>query len=172
MKTKYLYLQKRQTNLSIFAAFFALTETFQYTHFFSCHVPGLAKGFIKGKGLRLLRTIKLFKNTFLKKSLIKKRIKSRLRDRGYPNSIVEKTHAEVKFTERKYALREKQKVRKIILPFVTQYNPLVPNLKKILMSKWHIIEKQPLLREIFREPPIISYKRSRYLKDILVRAKL
>ena len=56
MKTKYLSLQKRQTNLSIFAAFFALTETLQYMHFSSCHAPGVAKGFIKGKALRLLRT--------------------------------------------------------------------------------------------------------------------
>ena len=39
IKTKYLYLQKRQINLSIFAAFFALTESFQYTHFSSCHAP-------------------------------------------------------------------------------------------------------------------------------------
>jgi len=147
---------------------FKPTETFQYTHFSSCHAPGVAKGFIKGEALRLLRT-----NS--SKALFEESInnfKLRLRDRGYPNNIVEKILAEVKFTERKYALQEKQKVRKTLLPFVTQYNPLVPNLKKVLMSKWHIIEKQPLLREIFRDPPIISYKRGRSLKDILVRAKL
>ena len=166
MKTKYLYLQKRQTNLSIFAAFSALTETFQYTHFSSCHAPDVAKGFIKGKALRL--------RTNSSKTLFEESInnfKSRLRDRGYPNNIVEKTLAEVKFTERKYALQEKLKVRKSYC--LSQYNPLVPNHEKVLMSKWHIIEKQPLLREIFREPPIISYKRGRSLEDnILVRAKL
>ena len=27
---------------------FKLTETFQYTHFSSCHPPGVRKGFIKG----------------------------------------------------------------------------------------------------------------------------
>ena len=59
-----------------------------------------------------------------------------------------------------------------ILPFVTQYNPSVPNLKHILMEKWHLIESQPKLREMFKEPPIISYKRGISLKDILVRAKL
>ena len=32
------------------------TETFQYTHFNSCHPPGVRKGFIKGEALRLLRT--------------------------------------------------------------------------------------------------------------------
>ena len=57
-------------------------------------------------------------------------------------------------------------------PFVTQYNPSVPNLKHILMEKWHLIESQPKLKEMFKEPPIISYKRGISLRDILVRAKL
>ena len=35
---------------------FKPTETFQYTHFTSCHPPGVRKGFIKGEALRLLRT--------------------------------------------------------------------------------------------------------------------
>lgn len=147
---------------------FKATETFQYTHFSSCHAPGVAKGFIKGEALRLLRT-----NS--SKPLFEENIsnfKSRLRERGYPSDLVEKILSEVKFTERKSALQEKQKVRKNILPFVTQYNPSVPNLKKIIMSKWHLIQQQPLLREIFKEPPIICYKRGRSLKDILVKAKL
>ena len=32
--------------------------------------------------------------------------------------------------------------------------------------------KQPLLNEIFKEPPLTSYKKGRSLKDILLRAKL
>ena len=32
------------------------TETFQYTHFASCHPPGVKYGFIKGEAIRLLRT--------------------------------------------------------------------------------------------------------------------
>ena len=32
------------------------TETFQYTHFTSCHLPGVKGGFIKGEAIRLLRT--------------------------------------------------------------------------------------------------------------------
>ena len=35
---------------------FKPTETFQYTHFPSCHPPGARKGFIKSNALRLLRT--------------------------------------------------------------------------------------------------------------------
>ena len=32
------------------------TETFQFTHFNSCHLPGINNGFIKGEAMRLLRT--------------------------------------------------------------------------------------------------------------------
>ena len=35
---------------------FKPTKTFQYTHFTSCHAPGMKKGFIKSQALRLLRT--------------------------------------------------------------------------------------------------------------------
>ena len=42
-------------------------------------------------------------------------------------------------------------VRKKILPFVTTYHPALPNLKNILMSKWHLIQDQP---EMFRKRDI------------------
>ena len=49
---------------------------------------------------------------------------------------------------------------------------IVPNLKNILMDKWHLIQNQPLPREIFREPPLISYRKGKSLKDMLVKAEL
>ncbi|CAH3017291.1 unnamed protein product [Porites evermanni] len=35
---------------------FKPTETFQHMNFYSCHPPGVTKGFVKGDALRLLRT--------------------------------------------------------------------------------------------------------------------
>ena len=70
------------------------------------------------------------------------------------------------------ALQNERKTRKRILPFVTEYGPSVPNLKNILMSKWHLIENQPLLREIYKDPPLLSYRKGRSLENVLVRAKL
>ena len=58
------------------------------------------------------------------------------------------------------------------LSFVTQYCPTELNLKQIIMQKWHSIQQQPLLSEIFKDPPIFSYKRGRSLKDIIVQANL
>ena len=79
----------------------------------------------------------------------------------------------MKFEDRKLVLQQrKSKENKRILPFVTQYQPSVPHLKQILMKEWHLLESQPLLNDIFKEQPIISFKKGRSLKDILVRAKL
>ena len=91
-----------------------------------------------------------------------KNFKEKLLDRGYPENLIQRTISEVNFEDRKQP----------ILPFVTQFQPSVPNLKQILMSKWHLITNQPLLKEIFKGPPLISYKKGRSLHDILVRAKL
>ena len=75
-------------------------------------------------------------------------------------------------TGKKHFNKNLQEEKLTILPFVTQYQPSVPGLKNILMKHWHLIENQPLLRQIYKEPPIISYKRGRSLTDILVKAKL
>ena len=64
------------------------------------------------------------------------------------------------------------KARKQILPFVTTYHPSVRNLKNILMQNWGLIQNQPLLNTIFKNPPILSYRRGKSLTDILVKAKL
>ena len=90
----------------------------------------------------------------------------------YPHKMIQTTLSEVNFAERQSALQQKKKTRKQILPFVTTYHPSVRNLKNILMQNWKFIQNQPLLRTIFKNPPIISYKRGQSLKDMLVRAKI
>ena len=128
----------------------------------------VGKGFIKGEALRLLRT-NSSKRTFEENM---KLFKQRLRVRGYPNNLIDETLSEVKYEERMSGLKKKNKSHKRILPFVTEYRPSVPNLRNVLMSKWHQIENQPLLRNIYKDPPLISYRKGKSLKDILVRAKL
>ena len=68
--------------------------------------------------------------------------KKRLCAGGYPLNLIEKITSEIKFTERKSALQRNNEVRKKILPFVTTYHPALQN---ILVSKWHLIQDQPLL---------------------------
>ena len=127
---------------------FKPTETFQYTHFNSCHPPGVRKGFIKREALRLLRT-NSSKAKFEEHIAL---FKQRLRHRRYPDNLLNMILSEVNFSERMSALQNKQKTRKRILPFVTDYRPTMPDLKHILMNKWHLIQNQP--RKIFKNPPL------------------
>ena len=41
-----------------------------------------------------------------------------------------------------------------------------------MKEHWSLIRNQPLLKTIFTKPPIISYKKGKSLKDMLVRAKI
>ena len=124
------------------------TETFQYTNFYSCHPPGVKKGFIEGESLRLQRT-NSSQITFERNI---RNFQNRLLERGYPAAILRKYLSEVKVADRKTALQQRNKsARKQLLPFVRQYHPALPSLKRILMGKWHRIQNQQRLREIFKE---------------------
>ena len=69
------------------------TETFQYTHFNSCHPLGVKRGFIKGEALRLLRTNS--SETMFEDNLSK--FKSRLIKLGYPKKLIRRTLSDVNF---------------------------------------------------------------------------
>ena len=71
--------------------FFKPTETFQYTHFSSCHPISVKKGFVKGEALRLLRNnsvAEAFENN-------KQCFTERLYNRGYPKEFVTNILTEV-----------------------------------------------------------------------------
>ena len=109
-----------------------LRRLFKFTNFYSCHPPGVTKGFIKGEALRLLRT-NSSKDTFEQNI---QNFESRLKCRGYPTGVIKKHLSEVNVSERKTKLEQKNKAaRKKILPFVTQYHPALPSLKNILVGK-------------------------------------
>ena len=86
---------------------------------------------------------------------------------------IESSLSEVSFDLRQSALKpQKHNTAERLLPFVATYHPTVKRLQQIVMGNWSFIANQPLLKTIFKTPPIISYKRGKSLKDMLVRAKL
>ena len=101
------------------------TETFQYTHYTSCHPPGVKRDFIKGEAIRLVRTNSSEKN--FQESL--SNFKTRPLARGYPKNLVGRMLSEVSFTGRQSALKQKKKTHEQILRFVTTYHPGVKNQK-------------------------------------------
>ena len=90
-----------------------------------------------------------------------------------PKNLIDGTLSEVKFPGRQSALRKQtKKTHEGTIPFVTTYHPAVKNLKQLLMQEWSVIHNQPMLKSIYKMPPIISYRRGKSLKDILIRTKL
>ena len=66
-------------------------------------------------------------------------------DRGWPHNFEIKIAIRNKTHSRKAALlKQNNKEEKEILPFVTQYKPLVSIIKEALMKKCNLIQNQPL----------------------------
>ena len=91
---------------------FKPTETFQYTHFSTCHPSGVKRCFIKGEALRLLRTNS--SKTLFEESVTN--FKTHLLERGYPENFIQTTLSEVTFKDRKQTLRQKQKQKRKSCP--------------------------------------------------------
>ena len=88
--------------------------------------------------------------------------------KGEALSLVRRNYFKEVKHKKKEALKQKLRTQKIPT-FVTQFQPSFPNLKNMLMDKWHLIQTQPWLREIFKEPPLFSHRKEKSLKDMLVK---
>ena len=70
------------------------------------------------------------------------------------------------------SLRERERRTTSRIPLVTTYNPRTSYTTEVANRNWHLLQSKERLAHIFRERPIISYRRSKSLRDILVSAKL
>ena len=78
------------------------------------------------------------------------KFKQRLKARGYPENIIERSLLGVNFAFQSALTRtQKPKGHERLLPFVKTLHPSVRNLKQILMEHWSLIHNQPLLKTIF-----------------------
>ena len=144
------------------------TAASTHTFFTTCHPSGAKKGFINGEALTLSRTnssIKTFEENLTA-------FKKHLMEGGYPQHFINNTLLEVKFQQRTQVLPQRNKTKKLNIAL---HHTIPPNSSKSqgnLTKKWFLIQQQPLLNQICKEPPMISYRKGRSLKDILVRAKI
>ena len=121
------------------------------------------------KELRILRTTP--SETTFEENI--PNVKKGLIDRGSRQTLIENLLSEIKFTERESALlKHNNKEEEEILLFMTQYRPSVCTFKEAVMKKLNLIQDQPLIRQIFKEPPFTSYKKGKSLEDMLVRANI
>ena len=78
----------------------------------------------------------------------------------------------VNFADRPSALTQKKKAKERILLFFYYVPPSSEQPQTTLMEQWSLIQNQPMLKTIYLKPPIITHKRGKSLKDMLVRSKI
>ena len=95
-----------------------------------------------------------------------------LTKRGYKNNFVKSQISRAKSIPRNDSLNENSpEIKKPDrVPFITTYNPSLPNIHKVLRQKQPILHSTERLHEIFKDTP--TYRRSRNLRELWVRAKL
>lgn len=140
------------------------TETFMYLHRSSAHPNATFKGFIKGEIIRHKRNTSDPHKT---EHLISQ-FKKRLILRGYSESEIDSVISQTETVVRQDLLKNnKTKSNRPPSVLVTNYNPAVQKLGKILRKHWKVILKDKECKEIFPVPPIIGYKRHRNLNELL-----
>ena len=137
---------RKKSNMDI-KTHYKPTETFQFTHFATCHPPGVKHSFIEGQAIRLLRTSS--PKEVSEECLLK--FKQSFKARGYLENIIEisLSRSTLLLGNRLLRIHKSQKV--------TTYHSAVKNLKRISMEHWI----QPLLEAIFKKPLIIFYRKGK-----------
>ena len=97
-----------------------------------------------------------------------------LTKRGYKNRFVKRQIPRAKLIPRNGALNEhkhdRPKPTRVL--FIVTHNPTLPNIREIPHKKQPILDSTERLHNIFSETPVVAFRRSPNLHDLLVRAKL
>ena len=134
----------------------------------SSHPKHILKAIPYGVALRLKRNCS--ENEFFTKRC--EEYSGYLVNQGYPVNLVNDQFSKASLIPRKDLLKQKVKASKSIFPFVTTFNPNLPNLNYIIKKHLHLLESDPKLKEFFPKNSIIpSYRRSKNLKEILAPSK-
>ncbi|XP_078374508.1 uncharacterized protein LOC144658057 [Oculina patagonica] len=144
------------------------TDKHQYLLYSSSHPYHTKKSIPYSLALRLRRICS--KDEFFE--CRSKELQTYLTKRGYKNRFVKSQISRAKLIPREDTLKEhlheiKEPSR---VPFILTYNPALPNINKILRKKQPILHSTERLHEIYKEPPVVAYRRSPNLRDQLVRA--
>ena len=100
-------------------------------------------------------------------------MKHHLLQRGYKNGCIQDAINKASSVTREESLTNKrnQKILKRV-PFVTTYNPMLPNIPKILNKSHTILHASERCAEVFLEVLLVSYRRARNLCNMLVNKRL
>ena len=139
------------------------TDRHNYLHRKSEHPESLKKSIPYSQALRINK-ICYDKND---RERNYKELQKSFIDRGYEKEFIEKEIKKAGDIPRNNLLENKERKQSNRLPLITTYNRTLPNLKHIVKNNWDILTIDRELRETFKEPPIIAYRRNKNLRDMI-----
>ena len=144
------------------------TDTHPYLHWTSAHPPHLKQSIPYSQALRLRRIcsstrvleqrILEYSNFFVACGYKRDRALSEMR------KVLSLTQDESLWGRKRHTTN--------CIPLVTTYNPRTSYIAEVANRNWHFLQPKKRLAHIFRERPIIAYRLSKSLRDILVSTKL
>ena len=139
------------------------TDRQAYLHKHSAHPKHLKKSIPYGQALRLRRICSDLEE-FDKAS---DKLQSQLENRGYKEDEILTQIKQARTKTREELLKYKTKEISTRIPFILTYNPTLPNAKEAIDKHWGILQINTKMKEIFKDKPIMAYRRNKNLGDIL-----
>ena len=151
-----------------------------FLHYTSNHPQSVFKSIVYGQAITV-KTI-CSKQEYVEKHM--KMLHAKFVERGYPVSLVEENIQRVAMIERTDLLKPKPiypynacptqpaSKHKFVPTFIITYNPHNPKLREWLQKAHFILLADPQIAQIFPNPPSVSYRQGRNLKQILVSSSL
>ena len=93
-------------------------------------------------------------------------------ERGYPDSILSKALNRVQNVNRESALELSASDNEERIPFTLTFHPNNLAARNAVLRNFKILQSDPETAPIFPNPPLVSFKRDRNLRNSLVRSSL
>ena len=92
--------------------------------------------------------------------------------RGYDKTFLKTQIQRASDVPRTDALKNKPRTQTETIPFVITYNPALPNIARIIHQHSNVLYSSDRCRNVFKNLPLVAYRRCKNISDILVRAQL
>ena len=149
-----------------------------YLHHKSNHPPQVFKAIIYGQAITV-KTI-CSKSEFVAKHM--ENLKEKFLTRGYPLNLIVENLARGAALQRENLLNPNfyptqatpvlPSKSKFVPTFIITYNPHNPPLRAWLRETFLILQADSKLKKIYKQPPSVTFRQSRNLKQIVVRNRL
>ena len=147
------------------------TDTHNYLHFTSSHPKHTKRAGPYGQFLRVRRNCTL-NSDYIKHSL---KMKKHYVERGYPEQLIENSRLQALNRNRKELLEPKthnKKSNENVVPLILTHHPSNFLVRKIISENWGMLKYSDLCQNALPETPLYATRRSKNLKDLLVKSRL